>query len=362
MAQERVLNPLKRKVLRTRISLAETRFGVAFIILLILSAIWILAQRDNFDPADRDISMSVLENDSVEDTLYQPPLKLWREPGSADGGQATVNLGFFPTSIIGDGWSVDGRVETFVPDNLYEKINGAAEQYLSFGFQKLHYVTVTDGDHFATVEVYDQGSFSNTLGIFAAQRDDSRKVTTEDSMFYYPTPVGAVGGLGRYYFKIAADSEADPAVAKAASLLESIAGLPAGAQSTPRATTILSQDLGVPFEKLAYVPADAFQYAFAENFWFGSTGNASDARYFIHEAADSAAAMLMFNNLVREQGYEYSEVEKSDERAVFQHDFLKTFFTIEVSGPFVFGIDGSSDRQNAESSVRKIRGALDGKR
>ncbi|RLE26346.1 MAG: hypothetical protein DRJ65_05695, partial [Acidobacteria bacterium] len=83
MARERVFNPLKRKVLRKRISSTETRFGVAFVVMLVATGIWILAQKDNFDPSDRDISIEVLENDSVEDTLYQRPLKLWQEPGSA---------------------------------------------------------------------------------------------------------------------------------------------------------------------------------------------------------------------------------------------------------------------------------------
>ncbi len=360
MVRERVLNPLKRKVLRKRISSSETRFGVAFIVLMIATGVWILAQRSNFDPSDRDISIEVLENDSVEDTLYQRPLKLWQEPGSASGGTASVDLGLFPSAVLDGGWKVDGRVETYDPDNLYEKINGAAEQYLSFGFQKLHYLTLSDGEHFVTVEIYEQGSFPNTLGIFAAQRDERRAVATEGNAFYYSTPVGAVGGMGGYYFKIAADSTAEAALTKAKALLDVLTDLPSGTNSTPRATTILMNDLGVPFERLAYVPTDAFQYDFATDFWFGSTEQASDVRYFIHEAPDSEAASSMFGRLVEEQGYEYSIVEQTENRAVFQHDFLKTFFAVEVSGQFVFGIDGSSGRQAADTGVRKIRGAVSG--
>lgn len=360
MARERVFNPLKRKVLRKRISSAETRFGVAFIVLLAATGVWIFAQKSNFNPADRDISIEVLETDSVEDTLYQKPLKLWQEPGTATGGPAQVNLGLFPASILNDGWTVDGRVESYDPDNLYEKINGAAEQYLSFGFEKLHYVTVGQGDNFVTIEIYDQGSFPNTLGIFAAQRDESRSVVTKDNLFYYPTPIGAVGGLGRYYFKIAAGSSAELAVAKAGNLLEVLAGLPAGANSTPRATTILTLDLDVPFDQLAYVPTGAFQYGFAEDFWFGSSDTTADARFFVHQAATSEAATTMFQQLVQEQGYEYSEIESTVDRAIFQHDFLNTFFMIEVSGKLVFGIDGSLNRQAAESDLQRIRGAVHG--
>lgn len=360
MARERVLNPLKRKVLRQRISSAETWFGVGFIVLLATTAIWIVAQKDNFDPSDRDISIEVLKTDSVEDTLYQLPLKLWQEPGSVVGGVASVNLGLFPSSVLDGGWTVDGRVETYDPENLYEKINGAAEQYLSFGFKKLHYLTLSDGENFVTVEVYDQGSFPNTLGIFAAQRDERRTVITEGNVFFYSTPVGAVGGSGRYYFKIAAGSSAESAVSKAKTLVGVLSDLPAGATSTPRATTILMNDLGVAFERLAYVPTDAFQYDFATDFWFGAIEDASDVRYFIHEAPDSESATSMFRRLVEEQGYEYSVVEQTNDRAMFQHEFLKTFFAIEVSGKFVYGIDGSPGRQAANSGVRKIKEVLNG--
>ncbi len=360
MARERVLNPLKRKILRTRISTWEIRFGAIFVVLLTLTGVWILAQRNNFDPSDRDISAEILQQGSVEDTLYRRPLQMWLEPGTAGGGPVSVDLGIFPQSILDDGWTVDGRVETYEPDNLYEKINGAAEQYLSFGFERLHYLTISDGKHFITIEVYDQGSFPNTLGIFAAQRDESRSVTTQSNLFFYPTPIGAVGGLGQYYFKISADTDAPPAVAKAKGLIEVLSSLSAGTQSTPRATTILTDDLGVPFEELSYVPTDAFQYAFAQDFWFGTTSQDPEARYFIHEAKDPTEAASMFGRLVEEQSYEYSVIDQSEDRAVFRHQFLETFFAISVSGNFVYGIDGSSNRQDADSGLRKIRGAIHG--
>jgi len=33
------------------------------------------------------------------------------------------------------GWSTDGKVQNFNKDNLYEHIDGAAEFYLSYGFE-----------------------------------------------------------------------------------------------------------------------------------------------------------------------------------------------------------------------------------
>lgn len=360
MAQERVLNPLKRKVMRKRFPAAETRFGLIFIAIIALTVIWVLAQRNNFNPADRDISMEAMEASAVEDTLYHPPLVRWTEPGTQGGDPATVNLGIFPPSLLEGGWTVDGRVETYSPETLYEKINGAAEQYLSFGFQKLHYVTITNGDAFITTELYDQGAFANTLGIFAAQRDSSRHVENQDSLFFYATPVGAVAGLGRYYLKIAADSEDEAAVAKAKSLVPALSKLPSGSTSTPRPFTILSLRLGVAFDSLAYVPQDAFQYSFANDFWFGAVKNGEDARYFVHEAADAGAAQSLFAKLVEEQGYEHAIIEQGSDRAVMQHEFLETFFVVERLGNVVFGVDNANNQPAAVKASRRIEGALNG--
>ncbi len=78
---DRVFNRQGRKVLRRKIGLAETLFGASFIVVLALSTFWVLAQKDNFDPADRDVSYETLEKDSTGEVLYETPLKLWVEPG-----------------------------------------------------------------------------------------------------------------------------------------------------------------------------------------------------------------------------------------------------------------------------------------
>jgi len=360
MARERVLNPLERKVMRKRFPAIETRFGITYILLLLLAGIWILAQKNNYDPADRDISTEVLVADQVEDNLYHPPLVRWTEPGSVAAAAGTVDLGIFPDELLAGGWTVDGRVETYDPSTVYEKINGAAEQYISFGFERLHYVTITDGESFITTEIYDQGSFANTLGIFAAQRDASREVETEGDLFYYPTPVGAVAGVGRYYLKIAADNQGEKAVAKATSLVPAIAAMPAGSGSTPKPYSLLTRRLGVPFDKLAYVPQDAFQFSFASSFWFGAVEPGSDTRYFMHEAADAAAATELFGKIVEEQSWEHEVLERTDTRAVLQHEFLDTYFVVAHRGPFVFGVENAVVREAALTANTSIEEVLRG--
>jgi hypothetical protein len=144
VAREKLLTHHKRKVLRKRITLAETLFGAGFIVFLALATAWIAAQGDNYDPADRDISFETLEQQSVDDVLYTPPLKRWVEPGSARALSGLPDVTPFPAGILGGGWDLDGRVESYDESNVYEKIDGAAEQYRAFGFRALHYAALPE--------------------------------------------------------------------------------------------------------------------------------------------------------------------------------------------------------------------------
>ncbi|MFV2071828.1 MAG: DUF6599 family protein [Thermoanaerobaculales bacterium] len=361
MAQTRLFNPLKRKVLRRQISVHETWFAVVFLLLLATIAIAIALQKDRFDPSARDISFAQLATDSVEDTLYHPPLKRWVAPGTGAAAQSSIDLGIFPSEVLAGGWRPDGRVETYDPSNLYEKINGAAEQYLSFGFRRLDYLTLVKDRYFVTIEVYDQGEFGNALGIFSAQRDASRSVVTRpDGVYYYSTSVGAIGGYENYYFKIAGNSTAEEVTSKAAALVEALAGLPVQTSTSPWAFTVLTRRLGVPFDRIAYQKNDVFRYDFARDFWFGSMRGDSEARFFLHQASDEGQAQALFDQLLEEQAFEYEVVEADDRNALLEHRFLHTFFSLHRRGPLVFGVDGADDPGQARAGRDRLEKAVSG--
>ena len=357
----RLFNPMKRRVLRKRITLSELLFGVAFCLLLAVSTIWVVAQKHNYDPADRDISYEVLEEDSDDGVLYVPPLKRWTEPGSsAQTGPAAVDLGIFPAALLDGGWELDGRVEIYDPDNVYEKINGAADLYIAYGFRKLHYVTLAQGPLFLNVELYDQGDFRNVIGLFSAQRDAGREVLRRGEIFYYPTSVGVIGGYRHFYFKIAGSAPDEAILEKAASLVDTLGGLPAGSGRPPRSFEVLSR-LGVPFEGLEYQPRDVFQYDFLTDFWFGSVADQPDARYFIHESEDPGTATDLYGRLAKEQKVEFEAVEEEAGRLLMKHRFLGTYFSMRLEGSAILGIDGASTDEAARTLTNELQGAFDGR-
>ena len=73
------------------------------------------------------------------------------------------------------GWTID-TMEIFVPDNLYDRINGAAPGYIMFNFKELtafEYIkNGTDDDlpPYISVQVYRHATAEDAYGIYASER------------------------------------------------------------------------------------------------------------------------------------------------------------------------------------------------
>ena len=71
------------------------------------------------------------------------------------------------------GWDLYDNVLQFKPENLYEKINGRAEYYLSYNMIKMTFagfIRSTDNNNFINLSIYDMGIPSNAFGVFSGER------------------------------------------------------------------------------------------------------------------------------------------------------------------------------------------------
>lgn len=72
------------------------------------------------------------------------------------------------------GWNTEGRPYRYVPENLYEYIDGAADYFIAYGFVGLtgaNYSPVSGGTDSVTVDIYDMGDKLNAFGVFQPRRD-----------------------------------------------------------------------------------------------------------------------------------------------------------------------------------------------
>jgi hypothetical protein len=101
-----------------------------------------------------------------------------------------------------DGWSRDGKIETFQPENLYEHIDGAAENFLAYGFQRLAVQNYGDKQKRAlSAEIYFHGSPDNAFGIYGSEKPLAGDYLRIGAQGYYEE--GVLNFIsGAYYVKL----------------------------------------------------------------------------------------------------------------------------------------------------------------
>lgn len=74
--------------------------------------------------------------------------------------------------IAAEGWKAS-EIERYVVANLYDKINGRSELFMSYGVAGLAFVTMSDPDdssRFIDVYLYDMSSVPGAFGVFSVER------------------------------------------------------------------------------------------------------------------------------------------------------------------------------------------------
>jgi hypothetical protein len=101
-----------------------------------------------------------------------------------------------------EGWSKDGGVTTFRPENLYEHINGAAENFLAYDFRQLAVQNYADRQKRAlSAEIYFHGTPENAFGIYGSEKPLAGDYLPIGGQGYYEE--GVLNFIsGAYYVKL----------------------------------------------------------------------------------------------------------------------------------------------------------------
>lgn len=74
--------------------------------------------------------------------------------------------------LVPKGWHIREDIKQYIPDTLYEKINGRAEHYLAYDVINMTYVSFVDGTkgrRFFNLFVYDMGTLTRAFGVFSLE-------------------------------------------------------------------------------------------------------------------------------------------------------------------------------------------------
>lgn len=130
------------------------------------------------------------------------------------------------------GWKRVSEAKTYNPGNLWEYINGAADQFLAYDFQLLRLCELSSKGLTVTVNIYDMGTRLNAFGIYDSERpDESKKMAIGAEAVILP-PYQCLLLKDTYYVKVDVyEGKITESVGK--DLLKSIAEALSGAEEYP---------------------------------------------------------------------------------------------------------------------------------
>lgn len=123
-----------------------------------------------------------------------------------------------------DGFKLTPGEKVYTPDNLFEIIDGAADLFLTYGFEKLYTAEYSaPGIRYIRIETYRHSSPANAFGMYAQERPEQTRFL----------PIGGQGYMeegvlnfycGRYYVRMSTNDTGENVRNALQSIAQSVAG------------------------------------------------------------------------------------------------------------------------------------------
>lgn len=91
-----------------------------------------------------------------------------------------------------EGWKIVEKIEVFSPDNLFDRINGAAPLFIENNFREMTSMEYTKGDDYITIQAYRHATPEDAFGMYASERSPELK--------FYPFAGEAQGDDSNIFF------------------------------------------------------------------------------------------------------------------------------------------------------------------
>lgn len=233
-------------------------------------------------------------------------------------------------------WTIQGEVERYQTDNLWELINGAAEVILSYGFQDLRAFECSAGPLRFMVQVYRMESPLSAFGIYRSENpplEDSFRIGAEAQFSDYL----AVMLTGNCYVKV--ETIRDKAVYEnCATLLEELCQALGGGDGFPDEFSLLPQTDMIP-QSQGYIHENFLGVEELHHVLFARYRSGTAAyRLFVVTGCRAGAFMASLPG-----GWDQSGIEKKTQIRIREIPYIGPV-ALAVRGGIVSGIVDVRDR------------------
>lgn len=262
------------------------------------------------------------------------------------------------------GWQLVGDYYQYLPNNLYNYINGAADLFLSYGFVKLvgaEYNPGTSEAENAIVDIYDMGNKLNAFGVFQSKRDPKSKsfkigsgaFGSEKYIYFYKD---------RFYIEIqvylSVSKDRDIPVKLARKVAGGISG-----DSTPPSELNYLPEAGRVYGSEIYITGGILGHDFLDK------GMMSDYRLgneivkafvaFFSSGELAVEALNLYKDFLKREGEKWQVLDGFGESGLISKEPYHKNILVSQQGPFVVGVTDLSQAQKGEellkSIIRKIK-------
>ncbi|MBK6846376.1 MAG: hypothetical protein IPG96_02070 [Proteobacteria bacterium] len=273
------------------------------------------------------------------------------------GGAPGPARGALPADLAAPSWR-ELRWAHYGADKLYEKIDGRADYFKSFGFRRLSWVALAlrpPGAASVDLELYDLGTAASALGAFAGERAAETRVQVTPAGLAQRAPNARFFTHGRFYLR-AIGSDAGAAVRAQLDHLERRLRAALPSEPLPWAYALFGRALGLDAARVSYLRENAFSFGFARDVWTAQLD--AQTQLFVARRADAAQARAFAARLMEGFASYGTAAGRAAGVAWIADRYLQTLAGAESAGVWVLGVRGAPDLATAGAALRRLRVAL----
>ncbi len=187
------------------------------------------------------------------------------------------------------GWTLRVDTTVYTPRTLWDFIDGAAEAFLSYGFEDLTIGDYTAEDSLAVrIEAYRHSSPTMAFGIYAAERNPDYHFVRIGTEGY--TADGVLNFLsGEYYFKLSTHSSGQRSAAGLRFIADHVAGYLDRPRDWPAGLRFLPEP-GRHSNTEGFVAANFLGYSFFHNVFTAQYGEGAGFLLFVTQFSSGPGA------------------------------------------------------------------------
>ena len=217
------------------------------------------------------------------------------------------NGGLFPDA---KGWKKSSSIDVYTPDNLWDKINGAADGYFTYEFKRLLVADYTrkNGDYIS-VEIYEHANPVMAFGIYSSERPSDARYNEVGTQGYELD--GMFNLLAdRYYVKIYSPVRDEASTKTIREIANGISERIGGSQQFPKIVQCFPDENKRPNSTI-YVSKNFMGYGFFSSAFVTTyQTESSDFSIFIIDAVNEDAAKQMLTSYFKLQKVTSNELSK----------------------------------------------------